>query len=269
MEFRGKVVVVTGGAMGIGLDCAREFAKRHAAVAIVDRDLKAGEQAAREFRGAGSSVEFFPADVSLSRQVQELIPQIVARSGGIDILVSNAGIQRYGTVTTISEKEWDEVVNVNLKAGFLMAKYSIPEMVKRGGGAIVFIGSVQSVAAVRNSAHYVTSKHGVLGLTRSIALDYASQNIRANCVMPGAVDTPMLRWSANLDENPRRVLEACDKIHLRGKMAQPEEIARVVAFLSSDLASFVTGAAIPVDGGLLVPVGGTAFQESGTGAVKA
>jgi len=142
-------------------------------------------------------------------------------------------------------------------------------MLKRGGGAIVMTGSVQSVTAQRNSVHYVTSKHALLGLTRSIALDYGNQNIRANCVLPGAIDTPMLRWSASLDTDSARVLAACDRLHIRGKMGRAEEVARVIAFLASDLASFMTGAAIPVDGGILVPTGGMAFQESGTGAVKA
>jgi NAD(P)-dependent dehydrogenase (short-subunit alcohol dehydrogenase family) len=113
------------------------------------------------------------------------------------------------------------------------------------------------------------SKHGILGLTRSIALDYAKQNIRANCVLPGAIDTPLLHWAASLDTNPQQVLEACDKIHLLGRRGRPEEVANAIMFLASDLASFMTGAAVMVDGGLLVPAGGMAFQESGTGARRA
>lgn len=269
MDFKNKVAVVTGGGSGIGQACSWEFAERHAKVAIVDRDRKAGEETLTELRKKGGEGEFFCADVSRSKEVESLIAEIVAKLGGIDVLVSNAGIQRYGTVTTTSEEEWDEVMNVNLKGAFLMSRYSIPEMVKRGGGAIVITGSVQSVAAVRNSVHYVVSKHGLLGLARCIALDYGKQNIRANCVLPGAVDTPMLRWSANLDSHPEEVLQTCDSVHLRGKMGRPEEIAHVIVFLSSDLASFMTGSAVMVEGGLLVPVGGMAFQESGTGAVKA
>jgi NAD(P)-dependent dehydrogenase (short-subunit alcohol dehydrogenase family) len=159
-------------------------------------------------------------------------------------------------------------MDANLKSAFLMSKFAIPEMIRRGGGAIVITGSVQSVTAQRNSAHYVVSKHGLLGLTRSIALDYGSQNIRANCVMPGAIDTPMLRWAASLDSDPDRVLAACDQLHIRGKMGQPEEVARAIAFLASDLASFITGAAIPVDGGLLTPTGGMLSQETGTGGAN-
>lgn len=269
MNFAGKVVVVTGGGSGIGQACAREFATRSAAVAVVDRDTTTGEKTANELHAKGVAAAFFPADLSRRAEVERLVPEIVSRFGGIDILVNNAGIQRYGTVTTLSEDEWDEVINVNLKSVFLMSKYAIPEMIRRGGGAIVITGSVQSVAAQRNSVHYVVSKHGLLGLTRCLALDYAKQNIRANCVLPGAIDTPMLRWAANLDPNPEKVLEACYHLHALGRRGQPEEVARVIAFLASDLASFITGSAVMVDGGLLVPAGGMAFQESGTGARKA
>lgn len=268
MQFNGKVAVITGGGSGIGHACALEFAAGGAAVAVVDRDRTAGEQTVKAILSKGLAAGYFQADLSRNAEVEALIPKIVAQLGGIDILVNNAGIQRYGTVTTLTEAEWDEVINVNLKSAFLASKYAIPEMIKRGGGAVVITGSVQSVSAVRNSAHYVVSKHGLLGLTRSIALDYAKENIRANCVLPGAIDTPMLRWSAGLDPHPERVLEACDKLHALGRMGKPEEVARVIAFLASDGASFMTGSAVMVDGGLLVPAGGMAFQESGTGAVK-
>lgn len=269
MDFKGKVAVVTGGGSGIGQACVKEFAERHAAVAVVDRDARSGEQTARDVQARGGTAAFFPADVSRGSDVEQLIPRIVAQFGGVDVLVSNAGIQRYGTVTTMSEAEWDEVLNVNLKGGFLMSKYAIPEMIRRGGGAIIMTGSVQSVAAQRNSTHYVVSKHGLLGLVRCLAIDYAKQNIRANCVLPGAIDTPLVRWAASLDPHPERVIDACNRLQLVGRMGKPEEVARVIVFLASDLASFMTGAAVMVDGGLLVPVGGTAFQESGTGATKA
>ncbi len=267
--FTDKVVVVTGGASGIGLACCEEFAARGGTVAVVDRDAQHGEESAAAIRGRGASAEFFQADVSRREEVERLATKIAARFGGIDILVNNAGIQRYGTVTTLSEEDWDEVLNINLKSAFLMAKYSIPEMIKRGGGAIVITGSVQSVAAQRNSVHYVVSKHGLLGLTRCLALDYAAEKIRANCVLPGAIDTPMLRWAASLDDHPERVLEACDRLHALGRMGKPEEVARVIVFLASEWASFMTGSAVMVEGGLLVPVGGMAFQSSGTGAKKA
>ncbi len=269
MDFNGKVAVVTGGASGIGLACCQEFAERGAAVAVVDVDVKAGGRVAEDLRRQGARSEFVRVDVSQRAQVEQGIAEIVARLGGIDILVNNAGIQRYATATTCTEEEWDEVLAINLKGAFLMTKHAIPEIVRRGGGAIVMTGSVQSATAQRNSVHYVVSKHALVGLTRSVALDYAKQNIRANLVMPGAIDTPLLRGAIALDPHPERVREACDRLHMRGKMGKPEEVAHVIVFLASDLASFMTGASVAVDGGLLVPAGGMAFQETGTGAVKA
>lgn len=263
MDFQDKVVVVTGGASGIGLACCREFAERHATVAVVDLDEKAARHAAKELRALGGPVEAFPFDVSKEAQVAAGVAKIGKKFGGIDVLINNAGIQRYATATTCSEEEWDLVLNVNLKSAFLVSKFAIPLMIKRGGGAIVNTGSVQSVAAQSNSIHYVVSKHGMLGLTRCLALDYAKQNIRANCVLPGSIDTPMLRWAASLAPDPQAVLAVCDRIHMRGKMGKPEEVARVMVFLASDFASFITGAAIAVDGGILVPVGGMASQEGG------
>lgn len=269
MDFKGKVAVVTGGGSGIGEATVRAFAKRNAAVAVVDRNAQAGGRIASELIQKGGEARAFSVDVSSAGQVEKLIPQIVSELGGLDILVNCAGIQRYGTVTSLTEAEWDEVMNVNLKSSFLTCKFAIPEMIKRGGGSIVIVGSAQSVAALRNSAHYVVSKHGLLGLARSISLDYGGQGIRANCVLPGAIDTPMLRWAASLDPNPEKVLQACDRMHIRGKMGLPEEVANVIVFLASDMASFVTGSAVMVDGGLLVPAGGMSFAESGTGSTKA
>ena len=268
MNFRNKVAVVTGGASGIGLACCREFAARHAAVAIVDLNRKGGKHALKELRDRGSRAEFFLFDVSNRSQVEAGVRKIVKKLGGIDILINNAGIQRYATATTCSEEDWDKVLAVNLKSAFLMSKYVIPQMIKRGGGAIVSTASTQSLGAVANSVHYVVSKHGILGLTRSLALDYSKQNIRANCVMPGAIDTPMLRWSASRAPDPEAVLRACDRVHLRGKMGRPEQVAKVIVFLASDLASFINGAAIPVEDGAMVPVGGMAFQESGLSSDK-
>ncbi len=266
MSVKNKVAIVTGGASGIGYACAQELSQQGAAVVIIDRDDRAGAHALRELRDAGMPVEFVCADVTQSNQVQAAVREVVTKLGRIDILVNNAGIQRYGTVTTTSEEEWDDVLNTNLRSAFLVSKYVIPEMKNTGSGSIVIVASVQSFAAVRNSAAYVTSKHALLGLMRSMAIDYAKNCIRVNCVCPGSIDTPLLRWAVSLDPDPGAVMNACNKSHALGRIGRPKEVADVVAFLAGDQASFITGSAVTVDGGLLVPAGGMAFQELGTGA---
>jgi len=265
MNFSGKVAVVTGGSSGIGRATSLELLSRGASVAVVDRDESAGQQLIRE-TGAQREIQFFRADLSISQEVEGVIFQVVRALGGIDVLISNAGIQTYGSATTTTEEDWDQTLAVNLKSGFLVSKYSIPHMIKRGGGAIVITASVQSLGAQRNSLAYMVSKHALLGLMRSMALDYAKDNIRVNAVCPGAIDTPMLRWAASLDDKPDAVIAACHKMHPVGRMGNPEEIAHVIAFLASDLASFVTGTGVVADGGLMIPLGGMAFQEAGTGA---
>jgi NAD(P)-dependent dehydrogenase (short-subunit alcohol dehydrogenase family) len=179
--------------------------------------------------------------------------------------VSNAGIQLYGDAITTSEEEWDRLMGINLKGCFLAAKYAIPHMIDRGG-AVVIVGSVQSMTAINNSIAYVASKHGLLGLTRAMSLDYAQKGIRVNCVCPGAIDTPMLRWAAGLSDDPDKVIQTCNRMHPVGRIGKPEEVADAIVYLASPMASFITGAALLVDGGMLVPSGGMGFQEGGTGA---
>lgn len=268
VDFSGKVIVVTGGASGIGQATAHEFGARHGAVAIFDRDDRGGQETAAALRAAGHTAEYFHVDLAVGAQVTQAVEQVAARMGGIDIVVNVAGIQRYGTAAATSEAEWDEVMNANVRSAFLVSKYAIPHIKRRGGGAIVIVGSVQSMSAQRNSMAYVVSKHALLGLARSMALDFAPDNIRVNCVCPGAIDTPMLRWAASLDENPQRVVDACHKLSMSGRMGLPEEIARVIVFLASDLASFISGTAIVADGGLLTPTGGMLNQEAGTGGAR-
>jgi NAD(P)-dependent dehydrogenase (short-subunit alcohol dehydrogenase family) len=267
-SFEGKVALVTGAAMGIGEATARTLADAGATVALLDRNEEKGVAATKKIISSGGKASFYNCDVTSSEQLNKTIQSAVQTWGGIDILVSNAGIQRYGDVVATDETLWDEVLDTNLKSCYLVTKHVIPAMLHRGGGAIVAVGSVQSVSAVANSAAYVAAKHGILGLIRSIALDFASRKIRANCVLPGAIDTPMLRWAASLAPDPGGVIESCNRLHALGRIGQPEEVAQVIAFLASDAASFITGAALLVDGGMMVPAGGMAFSETGTGSTK-
>jgi NAD(P)-dependent dehydrogenase (short-subunit alcohol dehydrogenase family) len=265
MQMQGKVAVVTGGAAGIGQATARKLCELGARVAILDRDAKAGEESVAALEKAGYTASYFPCDVSIESQVKAAIAATVARYSGLHILVSNAGIQSYGDVVTTTPELWDETMNVHVKGCFHATKHAIPAMLASGGGAIVIVSSVQSFTAVSNSVAYVAAKHALLGITRAIALDFASQNIRANCVCPGAIDTPMLRDTADRTGSPQEMLASIGRMHALGRIGRPQEVANAIAFLASDEASFITGTSLIVDGGLLVPTGGMGFQESGIG----
>lgn len=266
ITFRGRTAVVTGGAMGIGGATASRLAAAGATVAILDINAEAAGKKCGELRAAGARAEAIACDVGNAAEVERAVAEVVGRLGEISVLVSNAGIQRYGDVLSTSEPLWDEVLTTNLKSCFLVSKAVLPSMLRGGGGAIVAVGSVQSIAALGNAAAYVTAKHGLLGLVRSMALDYARRGIRVNCVLPGAIDTPMLRWAAGLDPHPERVIEVCHRMHALGRMGTAEEVADAIVYLASDRASFITGAALLVDGGMMVPAGGMGFSESGTGS---
>jgi NAD(P)-dependent dehydrogenase (short-subunit alcohol dehydrogenase family) len=265
IDFTGKVAIVTGGAMGIGEATARKLAGLGATVAIFDIDRDAGHKSASSIAKSGAICDFVPCNVSSGAEVSQAVQAVAHKYGEIDILVSNAGIQLYGDVVTTPEEDWDRLMGINLKGCFLVAKSVVPHMLKRGG-AIVIVGSVQSMTAIGNSVAYVASKHGLLGLTRAMSLDFAQNGIRVNCVCPGAIDTPMLRWAASLSDDPEAVIQTCNRMHPIGRIGRAEEVADSIVYLASPMASFVTGAALIVDGGMLVPAGGMGFQEGGTGA---
>ncbi|HJQ28139.1 MAG TPA: glucose 1-dehydrogenase [Rubrobacter sp.] len=257
-EFSGKVAIVAGGALGIGLAAARRLAQDGASVVICsDREEQVG-QAVDDLRREGLEVRGIRADVTSSAEMMKLAAFAVETYGGVDILVNSAGVQRYGTVVETGEDVWDEVLSVNLKGMYLSSKHAIPEMRKRGGGAIVNVSSVQAFASQKGVAAYTASKGGVNALTRAMALDHAEEGIRVNAVCPASVDTPMLRWSANLfkgDKTADETVEDWGRMHPIGRVARPEEVAEVIAFLAGPRASFVTGGEFKVDGGMLAALG--------------
>jgi NAD(P)-dependent dehydrogenase (short-subunit alcohol dehydrogenase family) len=251
--------------MGIGEATARKLAECGATVAILDRDAEAGARTAADIAKTGATCDFVRCRVNVAEEVSTAVESVMRKHGHIDVLINNAGIQRYGDVVTTSEAAWDELLDINLRGAFLVSKHVVPHLLKQGG-AIVIVGSVQSFTAITNSVAYVTSKHALLGLTRAMALDYAQKGIRVNCVCPAAIDTPMLRWAASLAPDPEEVIRTCDRLHAMGRIGQPEEVANAILYLASPLASFITGAALLVDGGMLVPAGGMGFQEGGPAA---
>jgi NAD(P)-dependent dehydrogenase (short-subunit alcohol dehydrogenase family) len=189
-------------------------------------------------------------------EVKTAFENINNHFGSIDFLVNKAGIQRYGSVTETSADEWDLVMNVNLKSLFLCSKYAIPFMFKNNKGVIVNIASVQAFLSQQKVAAYTTAKSAILGLTRSIAIDYAPQ-IRCVAVCPGTIDTPMLRDSIALSPNPDEVMQECIDMHLTKRIGTPEEVAELVLYLCDDKASFITGQAIRIDGGLGITIAGS------------
>ena len=252
MSFKSKVVVVTGGAKGIGGSCSRVFNELGANVCILDIDEK-GKEFLTEL---GGDSLFTQCDVSKEDQVKNAFTHIVEEMGDIDILVNNAGIQTYGTVTETTEEEWDRVINVNLKSVFLCSKFALPSMIKKTNGCIVNVSSVQAFITQKNVAGYTTSKTAILGLTRSIAVDYAP-NIRCVAVCPGTTDTPMLRDSFALSPNPDEVYQECVDMHLTKRIGTSDEVAEFIAYLASDKAGFITGQAFRIDGGLGITIGGS------------
>lgn len=261
MRFDGKTIVVTGGALGIGQAICELLAERGAAVALLDWDAEAGNETSRKIEQAGGRAMFQQVNVADSQVVKAAVQQVREKFGRVDSLVVSAGIQRYGTAITTTDEQWEEVLNVNLKGAWNAARATLPFIEEAGGGTIVNISSVQGLATQPNVMAYTVSKHGLLGLTRSMAMDFAKQNIRVNAICPGTVDTPMLHWAASLDADPQSVIEACNQMHPLGRIARPREIAEVAAFLLHESSSFVTGAVWTVDGGLLTQLGGVPRTE--------
>ena len=255
MDFTGKSIIVTGGSLGMGRACAERFAKGGGHVLIVANDQRSVDAAVAEI---GAHASGFIGDVRDADDMQRAASTAVDRHGGIDILACCAGIQRYGTVVDTPEDVWDDVLDVNLKGIYLAARFAIPEMKKRGGGAIIAISSVQSYASQAGVAAYTASKGAINALVRAMALDHAADNITVNAVCPASIDTPMLRWSAELYKGNGSVddtVAAWGKGHPLGRVGQPWEVAELVAFLASDKARFITGADLKIDGGVMSKLG--------------
>jgi NAD(P)-dependent dehydrogenase (short-subunit alcohol dehydrogenase family) len=255
MMLEGRCALVTGGSSGIGFGAAQALLAAGARV-MVSGATSVEVDAAVASLDAGDRVRGIAADVTDETAVQALVEQTVAAFGGLDVLVTAAGIQRYGTAADTTSELWDEVMSVNAKGAFLAIHHALPHLRRSVGGSIVVVSSIQAFVTQAAVAAYTASKAALNALVRSVAVDEAVNGVRANAVCPGSVDTPMLRWSAakfsdGSEQGVQALVESWGAMHPLGRVARPQEVGAVIVFLASDAASFVTGASIPVDGGLL------------------
>jgi NAD(P)-dependent dehydrogenase (short-subunit alcohol dehydrogenase family) len=254
-QLDGKTAIITGGAGGIGRATALLFAREGAAVSIVDLNEQAGNKVAREICAGGGRAIFERADVTRADECRRVVERCVAEFGGVNVLFNNAGIIRRASVVEISEEDWDRVMAVNVKSVFLMSREVIPRMAQAGGGAIIHMASGWGLAGGARAAAYCASKGALVLLTKAMAIDHGRQKIRVNCICPGDTDTAMLRAEARqLGEAEDRFLADAAKRPL-GRVGTAEEIAQAALYLASDASSFVTGAALVVDGGGLAGAG--------------
>jgi len=255
MRLQGKTAVITGGGGGIGRATALLFAREGAAVSVVDMNRESGHEVAREISDFGGRASFEYADVTLAADCRRVVERTVQEFGGVDALFNNAGIIRRASVIEISEEDWDAVMAVNVKSIFFMCREVIPIMAKANRGSIINMASGWGLAGGARAAAYCASKGAVVLTTKAMAIDHGPQNIRVNCLCPGDTNTAMLRSEARqLGEAEDRFLCESARRPL-GRMGKPEEIAEAALYLASDASSFVTGAALVVDGGGLASSG--------------
>lgn len=244
--MKNKVVIVTGGASGIGAATALLFAKEGAKVVVSDLQEEKGKNVVQEIEQAGGQASFYKADVSVAEENEALVQFTLETYGKLDVAVNNAGIGgEANKIAEMSLEGWHKVISVNLDSLFYGMKYQIPAMQKNGGGSIVNISSILGSVGFMGSAAYVAAKHGALGITKTAALEYSSENIRVNAVGPAFIDTPLLD---QLDDELKQQLVS---MHPIGRFGKSEEVAEIILWLGSDKASFATGSYYPIDGGYL------------------
>jgi NAD(P)-dependent dehydrogenase (short-subunit alcohol dehydrogenase family) len=244
MRFTGQTAIVTGGASGIGLATALRLAGEGATVFIADLREPA------ELSSLPGDLRFERCDVTSAADVQALVEAALAHGGRLDVLVHSAGIAATGTVVETAEEDWDRVMAVNLKGAFLCARAAIAHMREHGGGAVVLVASEEGLIGGGGAAAYCTSKGGVIQLTRAMAVDHAGEGVRVNCVCPGPVDTQLLHDFYDAGTQPDEVARSASRHTLLGRLAQPDEIAGLIAFAASPDASYLVGSVLVADGGV-------------------
>ncbi|MDN5211735.1 SDR family oxidoreductase [Fulvivirgaceae bacterium BMA12] len=250
-RFENKAAIVVGGGSGIGAASAIALSGEGASVAIIDINEKNAGNTAEQITASGGSAIALAADVTNMSDAEVAVNKAAEAFGGIHYLCNSAGLQSYGTVVSTDEDTWDKTIDVNLKSIYVVSKFCIPHILKQGGGAVVNISSVQGLRCQSNLSAYAASKGGVIALTRSMALDYAKQNIHINCICPGSIDTPLLRYGAAQHGEEEEVLKQWGNHHPIGRIGTTEEIAQTVLFLLSRESAFMIGQPVVVDGGLM------------------
>lgn len=252
MRLKGKVAIITGAGSGIGQATAVLFGKEGASVVVDDIDQTKGMETVELIKGQNGKAIFVLADVRKAESVEKMVNVTINTYGKLDILVNNAGIlyDVGASVVDTTEDEWDSILNTNLKGVYLCCKYSIPEMVKnKEGGSIVNIGSEAGIVGEKNLSAYCVSKSGVIELTKCIAIEYAADNIRANCVCPGTTYTPMVKEAIDKAPDPVKARHEYECVRPANRLGQPEEIAAGVLYLASDESRYATGSILSIDGG--------------------
>jgi NAD(P)-dependent dehydrogenase (short-subunit alcohol dehydrogenase family) len=247
-RLRDKIAIITGAGSGIGRACARAFAREGARVALVGRRKDRLEDLAREI---GESALVLPADVSKKEGIDHVVEHTVARFGGVNVLLNNAGVLHIGTAEEITEAQWDETFNINVRGLWLLSRAVLPAMRKAGGGSIINMASVLGINGVRNRATYAPSKGAVVLLTKCMAVDHGHENIRVNAICPSFVETDLTAEVIRKAANPEAVRKERTAVHPIGRLGQPEDIAGMAVYLASDESAWVTGAILAVDGGYL------------------
>ena len=260
MRLKEKVALITGAASGIGRATATLFGREGAKVMCADLNAEGAERVAQQIVGSGGGAASTQADVSQAADVERMVRQTVERWGRLDVLVNNAGIIFLLPVTQVPEDQWDRLMSVNLKGVYLGCKYAIPQMVGQGKGTIVNTASISGLRGFATFDTYGASKGGVVQLTKALAVEFARMNVRVNCVCPGIIDTGMLDQEVVMQGVDKAEFVAmAGQAHPMGRIGRPEEVAAAILFLASEDASFITGVALPVDGGLWA---GPAPQEN-------
>jgi NAD(P)-dependent dehydrogenase (short-subunit alcohol dehydrogenase family) len=252
MSLRGLTAIITGATSEIGRETAKLFAAEGAKVAVVGRNEGRGNQVIAEIKQSGGEAEFFKAEMTSEPEVKQMIENVAASFGGIDILINNAGLVIPGTIPEIGLEDWEKTWNANVTSAYLASHYALPHMLAKKNGAIVDISSEAGLKGFKARAAYCTAKFAIVGLTKSMAVDHSGDGIRVNCLCPGTVETEMVRNVIEKSANPEQTRNMLIERRLTPFIGQPDEIARAILFLADPENKYITGAVLSVDGGSTV-----------------